>query len=249
MPLSETVMIPIIETFCQVALRALIRAEWKERVPARFTGVGQDVWKTVRNELTLADLLVLGIQDAAVNMPIPFDPQRWLPVDDGVVPAWSELQVSPEAVQSWLSDAHQQAQLPLDDYLRRQAALLSQSLPDQSALDKLPTPQKHEHWLELPGSGGWAAYSLCSRAEQELYLWENFTILCVTPQEMMLAGLIAWELGAPPNLELPILLDDANLTGVLNSAQTFHTVVGKRAEHGHRDLRCLHKDNKHPLWL
>lgn len=249
MPATQTATLPIIETFCQAALSALIRAEFKGRVPERFTGVGQDVWKTFRNELTLADLLILAIQDAAVNMPIPFDPQRWLPAEAGSVPTWSELQVSPEAVQVWLPGAYKQAELPLDDYLRQQAALFNQSLPAQSALVKLPTPQKHERWLELPGTGGWVGYVSCSRAGQELYLWENFTILCATPQEMILAGLIAWELGAPPNLELPILMDDNNLSGVMNSGQTFHAVVGKRAEHGHRDLRFLHQDNKHPLWL
>lgn len=249
MQATQKATLPIIETFCQSALSALIRAELQERVPVRFTGVGQEVWNTFRNELTLADLLVLTIQDAAVNMPIPFDPQRWLPVNGGNAPAWSELQVSPETVETWLPEAHRQAGLPLDDYLRQQAALLNQALPAESALEKLSTPQKHERWLELPGTGGWVAYALCSRPGQEIYLWDNFTILCTTPQEMILAGLIAWELGAPPNSVLPIHIDDDNLSGVMNSGQTFHAVVGKRAEHGHRDLRFLHQDNKHPLWL
>jgi hypothetical protein len=249
MPASRTTSLPIIETFYQAALRALVRAELNERVPLRFTGVGQEVWKTFRNELTLADLLVLAIQDAAVNMPIPFDPQRWLPVNGRDVPAWSELQVSPIAVQAWLPEALQQVNLSVDEYLRQQAALLSQSLPAKVTLDNLPTPQKHEHWLELPGTGGWVAYTLCSRAGQELYLWENFTILCTTPQEMILAGLIAWELGAPPNRELPILMDDANLTGEIHSGRTYNAVIGRRSEHGHRDLRVLHQDNKHPLWI
>lgn len=249
MPAIPTATLPIIETFCQSALSALIRAELQERVPARFTGVGQEVWKTFRNELTLADLLVLAIQDAAVSMPIPFDPQRWLPAEAGSAFTWSALQVSPEAVTAWLPDAQRQAGLPLDDYLRQQARILNQPLPAGAALEKTPTPQKHERWLELPGTGGWVAYTLCSRAGRELYLWENFMILCATPQEIILAGLIAWELGAPPNLDLPILMEDDNLSGIMNADQTFHTVVGKRSEHGHRDLRFLHQDNKHPLWL
>lgn len=249
MPASPTTTPPIIETFCQVALRALIRAELKERVPVRFTGVGQEVWNTFRNELSLADLLVLAIQDAAANMPIPFDPQRWLAVTGTIVPTWSELQVNPEAIQAWLPEAHQLAGLPLDDYLREQANLLNLSLPEQVALEKLPTPQKHERWLELPGTAGWVAYALCSRAGNELYLWENFTILCATPQELILAGLIAWELDAPPNKELPISLEDDNLSGVINSNQVFQAVVGLHSMHAHRDLRFLHQDNKHPLWL
>ena len=70
---------------------------------------------------------------------------------------------------------------------------------------------------------------------------------------MILAGLIAWELGAPPNLALPIFMQDNDLSGVMNvvneSGHTFHAVVGKRSEHGHRDLRFLHQETKHPLWF
>ena len=247
-PAPRTDTPPMIETFCQAALNALVRAELMERVPRRFTGVGQEIWETFRNELTPADLLVLAIHDASVNMPIPFDPQRWLPAGENA-PAWSELQISLETVGAWLPQAQQQAQLPLDGYLRQQAALLNLSLPAEAALDQLPRPEMYERWLELPGSGGWAAYAICSRAGQELYLWENFTILCATPQEMILAGLIAWELGAPPSLELPIYLDDADLSNITNSGQTFHALVGRRSEHGRRDLRFLHQENKHPLWL
>lgn len=250
MPVTKTAQ-TILETFCQAALRALIRAEKRERVPARFTGVGPEIWKTFRNELTLSDLLILAIHDAAANMPIPFDPARWLNDDDGAqrAPTWSEFNIQPDFVESWLSEAQQTASLSLDAYLQAQAKLLNVPIPSSILLEKLPTPQKYEHWLELPGTGGWVAYALCSRPGQELYLWENFTILCNTSQEMILAGLIAWELGAPPNLELPIYLDDANLTGIIRKGQTFNAVIGYHTAHAHRDLRFLHQENKHPLWI
>lgn len=253
MPSPSTATHPILETFCHAALRVLIRAEIQERVsiPVRFTGIGPDIWNTFHNELTTADLLVLAIQDVSANMPIPFDPQAWLYPENSAeyAPTWSEFQIDPELVQTWLSEAKQTAALPLDSYFRAQAELLKISPPVARSLEKLPLPQKHERWLELPGTGGWIAYTLTARSNRELYLWENFTILCATPQEMILAGLIAWELDAPPNIELPILYDDANLTKIMGSSQVFHNVMGKRTEHGHRDLRFLHQENKHPLWL
>ncbi len=247
----DTINDPILETFCRAALRALIRAEQQERVSLRFTGVGQEIWKTFRNELTVSDLLILTIQDAAANMPIPFDPGRWLIYNNAnlQIPTWSEIQVQPELVKAWLPEAYQAASLSLDAYLKAQATLLDIPIPATEMLEKLPTPQKYEHWLELPGTGGWVAYALCSRSNQDLYLWENFTILCNTPQEMILAGLIAWELDAPPHLELPIYLDDADLTNMIKSGQIFSAVVGRHAQHAQRDLRFLHQESKHPLWL
>lgn len=247
----NTTTLPILDTFCQAALRALIRAEKRDQVPARFTGDGPEVWKTFRNELTLSDLLILAIHDTAENMPIPFDPARWFDQTEGnhQVPTWSEFHIQPGLVESWLSEAQQTAALSLDAYLHAQATLLNVPVPAMPILEKLPIPQRHEHCLELPGTGGWVAYALCSRSGQELYLWENFTILCNTAQEMILAGLIAWELGAPPNLELPIFLDDVNLTQTIQRGKTFNAVVGNHAAHAHRDLRFLHQENKQPLWI
>ena len=46
-----------IQQSLQASLWALVRAEIDGRVPARFTGTGQEVWKTFRNELTAVDLL------------------------------------------------------------------------------------------------------------------------------------------------------------------------------------------------
>ena len=245
----------LLNLFFQASLRALVRAEVLERVPPRFIGTGQEVWKTFCNELDTADLLILCIQDAAANMPIPFNPHHWLPFkanNDSTrmdIPAWSGLQAEPASVESWLPEAIEKASQPLDDYVLEQSTLLGISRPAPQLLAKLPTPQRHERWLELPGTAGWVAYTLCTRTNEDLYLWDNFTILCNSPQEIILAGLIAWELGAPPNIELPIILDDTDLTNALKAGQTYHAVVGSRALHGHRDLRLLHFENRHPLWL
>lgn len=234
-----------IEEFLKVSLRAIARAEAAGRLPARFTGSGVAVWNTFRNELTAADLAALSIQDAGVTMPIPFDPSPWWPG----WPDWALFSQSPTEVEAWVSEALAQTDQPRDAYLRQQATALGVEQPSDEAVAALPTPARHERWLELPGSGGWLAYALCTRPEAELYLWENFTIVCARPQEMLLAGLIAWELGAPPHTGLPIRLDDPDLTETLKAGETYHAVVGRRELHGHRDLRILHQNGEQPLWV
>ena len=231
--------------FLQASLRALIRAEVAGRVPPRFTGTGPDVWATFRNELTAADLAALVIQDAGVSMPVPFAPELWWPG----WPEWGVLRQPAAEVQAWIADALAAAEQPRDAYLRGQAGLLGIELPPDEALSALRLPARHERWLELPPTGGWAAYALCSRPGAELYFWDNFAIICALPAEMLFAGLIAWELGAPPNAELHIRLDEDDLTATLKAGETYHEVVGLRAIHAHRDLRILHRGEKPPLWI
>ncbi len=234
-----------ITQFLQASLRAIIRAETEGRLPNRFTDTGQAVWKTFRNELTAADLVALAIEDVGRAMPIPFAPGQWWPG----WPDWALLHQSPTEAEQWIEEALSQIEQPREAYLRAQASLLDIDVPPDGGIVALPTPQAHEKWLELPGTGGWIAYSLCSRSEAKLYLWENFDILCNTPQEMLLAGLIAWELGAPPRLELPIRLADADLSVALKADQTYSTIVGCRNLHAHRDLRILHQKGEQPVWI
>lgn len=234
-----------IQSFVKASLRAILRAEAAGRVPARFTGTGKEIWQTFRNELTAADLAALCIQDAGVTMPVPFDPGLWWPG----WPDWALLNQSPAETEEWINEALDHAGQPRDAFLREQATLLEIDLPSEVVVATLPTPARHERWLELPGTGGWLAYALCSRPEAELYYWENFYIVCRTPREMLLTGLIAWELGAPPRTGLPVRLDDPDLTTTLRSGATYHAIIGRRDLHGHRDLRILHQNGEGPLWL
>ncbi len=231
--------------FTQVALSTLVRAEASGRMPERFTEKGQQVWRAFRNELTVANLAEIAIQDAGMVMPLPFDPASWWPgwPDGGL------RNQKPEEVQGWLATALDYAQESSSEYLHRQAQRLNLSLASQAQLDLLPTPAAHEQWLELPGTGGWVAYNLCQRGDATLYLWENFTIVCTTPQEMLFAGLVAWELGAPPNQSLPISLDGPDLAGTLQAGRTYDDVVGVAALHRHRDLSLLHKKREDPRWI
>jgi len=235
----------VIQQFVQTSLRAIARAEKDERVPSRFTGTGREVWDTFKNELTAADLAVLCIQDAGVAMPIPFDPSLWWPD----WPGWAQLHLSTPDAEQWIGEALASAGESRDAYLRRQAAILEIDLPPEDAIAVLPGPQPHERWLELPGTGGWIAYRLCARPDAALYLWENMHVVCSTPQEMLLAGLIAWELNAPPRTALPISLDDADLTSTLKGDAKYHGVVGRRDLHGRRDLRVLQRAGEQPQWI
>jgi hypothetical protein len=234
-----------VRQFLQASLNAIVRAEREGRVPARFSGTGKEIWDTFKNELTPADLVALCVQDAGATMPVPFDPGGWWPG----WPDWATLRQSPAEAEQWIADALAHADRSRDAYLREQAAFVGIDLPADEALAVLPAPQRHERWLELPGTGGWVAYRLCTRPGTALYLWENFAILCGSPQEVLLAGLIAWELGAPPRVELPIQLDGPDLMATLKSGETYHAVVGRRDLHGHRDLRILHREGQEPVWL
>lgn len=231
-------------TFPSVALRAILRAEHQGRLPSRFTDVGAAIWRTFRNELTQADLVALAIQDAGATMPVPFNPTTWWPE----WPDWTLRNLPAQDAQQWVASAQESIQQTQEVYLRRQAAELGLVLPGAERLSALPTPRPHEKWLELPGTAGWAAYTLCQPPNAGLYFWENFTILCQSPHEMLFAGLLAWELNAPPRHDLLIYLDP-DLERVLRSERTYHQVVGRRDLHGHRALQLLHNDGQDPLWI
>lgn len=241
----ETRLITDVHLFTKTVLQAIIRAETNGRVPERFTGTGKEIWQTFSNELTAADLVALAIQDAGATMPIPFDPGLWWPG----WPDWALLDQSADLAEAWIDEAIAWANQPREVYIRQMANELDIKLPSDEAIASLPTPLAHEKWLELPGTAGWVGYSLCARTDTDLYFWENFSVVCATPQEMLLAGLIAWELDAPPRTKLPIRLDDKNLTQTLKSSETYHGVVGRRDVHGHRDLRLLQQNGRGVLWI
>jgi hypothetical protein len=234
-----------IHQFLRASLRAIVRAEGQKRIPARFTDAGAEIWCTFKNELDAADLAALALQDTGAAMPVPFDPRRWWPA----WPDWALFHQPADDAARWITEAHEHAGLGRDRYLRQQAALLNIELPSESQIEALPTPEPHERWLELPGTGGWLAYTLCQRLDANLYLWENFTIICGIPQEMLLAGLIAWELNAPPRTPLPIHLDQSDLVKTLRSDEIHHAVMGLRDMHSHRDLRILLRGERDPLWV
>jgi hypothetical protein len=218
-----------IVNFASVVTAALLRAEGVGRVPARFTGTGSQFWTAFRNELTSADLLDLAVRDAAMTMPQPFA-LHWL---------WPEAAgddlriIPPEQVEEWIKQAKDLADQSPDAYLRAQAHSLGIRLPWEKGLEGLPMPEAHHHILELPGSGGWLAYHIAARPGAAVYYWENFTIACGTWQEQLMAGLIAFELGAPPHRELAIV-NDPTLVSVLGDEAAFDWIVGLREDNARR---------------
>jgi len=215
--------------FCVTTVLALVRAEITSRLSPRFTGTGPQLWAAFRNELTLTDLLDLAVRDAAVLMPQPFD-IRWI-CPDG---SGDDLRaVSSDRVAGWVDRAKSLSEQSSEAYLRTQAEVVDIEPPLEEQLERLPKPEPHHQILELPGSGGWLAYHMASQPEAAVYYWENFTIACGTRQEQLLAGLIAFELGAPPRRELPII-HDPTLAQVLGDDVAFDWIIGLREDNARR---------------
>lgn len=141
--------------------------------------------------------------------------------------------VSPTETAEYIAQAIAQADQPREAYLQIQAQTLSIRLPSTESLNVLPHLEAHHHVLELTGTGGWLAYTLASHPNATVYYWENFTIACGTWQELLLAGLIAFELGAPARRELRIICDPT-LAKVLKGDITFDLIIGIREENQSR---------------
>jgi len=218
-----------IKTFACVVANALVRAEVAGRLPPRFTRSGPQLWAAFRNELTEADLLDLAVRDLAVAMPQFFALDQLWPEASG-----DELQaISPAEAAQCITEATAQADQPKGAYLQAQAQALSIRLPSTESRNILPHPEAHHRILELTGTGGWLAYTMASHPDATVYYWENFTVACGTWQELLLAGLIAFELGAPTRRELPVILDPT-LARVLNGDVAFDWIIGIREENQSR---------------
>lgn len=218
-----------IKTFASVVANALVRAEVADRLPPRFTRSGPQLWDAFRNELTEADLLDLTVRDLAVAMPQFFALNQLWPEASG-----DELRtISPTEADQYITEAIAQADQPREAYLQAQARALSVRLPSMESLNILPHPEAHHRILELTGTGGWLAYTMASHPDATVYYWENFTVACGTWQELLLAGLIALELGAPTRRELPVIFDPT-LARVLNGDVAFDWIIGIREENQSR---------------
>ena len=218
-----------IKAFASVAANALVRAEIAGRLPPRFTRSGPRLWDAFRNELTEADLLDLAVRDLAVAMPQFFALNQLWPEASG-----DELRtISPTEADQYITEAIAQADQPTEAYLRAQAEALSIRLPSTESLNILPHPEAHYQILELTGTGGWLAYTMASHPNAAVYYWENFTIACATWQELLLSGLIAFELGAPTRRELPVIRDPT-LARVLEGDVAFDLIIGIREENQSR---------------
>ena len=226
----DSILTSPLGTFYTVAAHALVRTEHAGHVPPRFTGAGARRWAQFANELTEADRLDLAIRDAAAAYPTPFGLRQGLPGYEN-----GDLGLAPEGARQLVKEAVSAAGQPPGEYLHAQAERLGLQPTPEAALAALPAPEPHHTVLELPGTGGWLAYHIASRPDSRVYLWENFAIACASWRGVILAGLIAFELNAPPHKPLPIVQDEF-LLSVLGDNKRYDWIVGMRAEHAHRAL-------------
>jgi len=221
--------------FYTVATHALIRAELAGRVPTRFTGDGIKRWEQFANELTHSDLLDLIVQDTAIAYPVPF----------GLIDKFDNSGKKPDtkSAEDIIQDALASRNLSQESYLRKQAERLGIQLADSSISNALPDPEPHHRILELPGSGGWLTYLMVTQPESRVYLLENFQISCGSLYEVMLIGLIAFELNTPPNQPLPVV-QDPSLGDVLQPGQRYDWIIGLKSIHANKALDTFVTDSE-----
>jgi hypothetical protein len=154
-------------------------------------------WLRFRGRLDDVAFLELLLEDAAVTQPVPFDVANIFLVSDAVTGLSAAL------VQRWLAEVRE---LELDarpaDYLTAQAKLLG--LPTRLNRSDLPKLKPHHRAIELPGTGGQIAFHI-SQTQEDIFLHDVFTLACGTPEEQLLAGLVAVECNTPGRA--PVVID------------------------------------------
>lgn len=205
-------------SYAVAALHALAREEARDRKPKRLLEDGLATWAQFRGRLHATHLLELLLEDAAVTQPTAFR----APSD---VPAIGSL---PKAVvDGWVREA---AQLELDasslDYLTTQAKRLG--IPTRMARSELHRVKAHHQILELPGTGAQLAHHLVS-THDDVFLQSNFVVACRDWRDVVLAGLVAVELGVSG--PAPVSLDP-DLRLARTSDRRFDYVIGLDPDKG-----------------
>lgn len=206
--------------YVAAALHAIAREELRGRWPQRLLEPNRATWAAFRGRLDERALVQLLLEDAAVTHPHPF---RREGLFGGIEPV--EL-VPGDLVRRWVEAAPGVGAPPAADYVLAQARLLG--VTTKLARSDLPAMQAHHRALELPGTGGQLAHHVLS-TQTGLTIRDNFVIACGTREELILAGLIATELGVGG--ELPLHLDP-QLTAVLAARAAFDFVFGVSPEKG-----------------
>jgi hypothetical protein len=207
--------------YVAAALHGVAREEYRGRWPQRLLEPGRASWVAFRGRLDERALVQLLLEDAAVTHPHPF--RR-----EGLFDGGEPVDVVPvEVARRWVETAPQlELALPSAEYVLAQARMLG--VTTKIARSDLPVMHAHHRALELPGTGGQLAHHALS-THAGLTIRDNFVVACGTSEELILAGLIATELGVGG--ELPLHLDPL-LDGVLASRASFDFVFGLSPEKG-----------------
>jgi hypothetical protein len=208
--------------YAAAILHALARDEQAGRRPRRLTEDGLVTWERFRHLLGPTHLLQLLAEDAAVGHSVPFDAAAFL---DG--PGLERL--DEDLVGKWLQ-ALPDLDLDADSvaYVQAQARLLGVS--ERMARSDLHKVQAHHKILELPGSGGQLSHFLAHR--DGIYLQDAVTIACKDKSELILAGLIAVELGAPDARAFASIDPELNEARQDTRRTSFHYVLGRAPDKG-----------------
>jgi hypothetical protein len=209
-------------TYARTLFDALVRDEASGRRGPRLTEAGQATWQRFRGRLGSADLLRLLAEDGAVLHPIPFAPgQVGVSLDDVEDAAIDQLLVDLPA---------RDLTRPGAEYIESQAQLLG--VPTRLARSELHQVKPHQKVLELPGTGGQLCHHLVS-TQAGLSLQGNCMIACGSWPELVLAGCVALELGAPnSSFIVSATAEDLKHDQHPLRQQRFDFVVGLRPEKG-----------------
>ncbi len=208
--------------YAAALLHALARDEHAGRRPRRLTEDGLATWQRFRHLLGPGHLLELLAEDAAVGHSVPFEADALL---DG--PGLASLDET--LVGRWL-EALSQLDLDADSvaYVQAQARLLG--IADRMARADLHKVQPHHKILELPGSGGQLSHYLATR--DGIYLQDAVSIACKDKRELILAGLVAVELGAPDARAFAGVDPELREARQDTRRTSFHYVVGRSRDKG-----------------
>jgi hypothetical protein len=174
--------------YAAALIAALARDEAGGRRTPRLIEPGQATWQRFRGRLGSADLLRLLAEDGAVLHPIPFAGARvGVTLDD----------IEDALVDGFLEGlGSKDLRNPGAAYVESQAQLLG--LPTGLAWSEFQQGkiEPHQKVLELPGTGGQLCHRLVT-TQPALTLQGSCTIACGSWAELVLAGIVALDLGAP----------------------------------------------------
>lgn len=200
-------------THVAAMLHAVAREEKRGRWPARLLEPHRATWNAFRGRLDDRAFIQLLLDDAAVTHPDAFRAAH----EDGE----SADAIAGAVATRWLDDiVRAELDVTSAEYIEAQAQRLG--IPTRFARSELKQLQPHHRALELPGSGGQLAHHILTTNDR-VTLSQNFVIACGSPNEVLLAGLVATELGVGG--DLPVRLDPT-LTITLAERTHFDLVIG-----------------------